>query len=42
MDKEILAVIGNLYLENIGLRNAVDSLQKKIQELETSDKYTDQ
>ena len=42
MDKEILAVIGNLYLENIGLRNVVESLQKKIQELETSDKYTDQ
>ncbi len=34
MDKEILAVIGRLYLENMGLFNTVDMLQKKLDQLE--------
>lgn len=29
MDKELLAVIGKLYLENINLYNTVDYLQKQ-------------
>lgn len=36
MDKDILAIIGQLYLENSGLRGLVDSLNKKISELENS------
>lgn len=29
MDKEILAVIGQLYLENLALRNMIDDLKKQ-------------
>jgi hypothetical protein len=38
MDKEILAIIGRLYIENIGLFNTVESLQKRIEQLETDSK----
>ncbi len=34
MDKEILAVIGQLYLENISLRNLVEALKNKVSELD--------
>lgn len=34
MDKEILAVIGSLYLETIGLRNIIESLKKQLSEAE--------
>lgn len=35
MDKEILAVIGKLYLDVIGLNNYIEALKNKISELES-------
>lgn len=35
MDKDILALIGKLYLENMGLANMVESLRNRVTELET-------
>lgn len=29
MEKELLAVIGNLYLENVALKNMLDDLRKQ-------------
>lgn len=29
MDKEVLAVIGSLYLENLALRNALENLKNQ-------------
>ena len=34
MDKEILAVVGKLYLENMGLTNLVEALRNRGNELE--------
>ena len=34
MDKEVLAIVGRLYLENMGLINYTEGLKARIEELE--------
>jgi hypothetical protein len=38
MDKDLLAVIGKLYLENVNLYNTVDYLQKQLKQLTETEK----
>jgi hypothetical protein len=38
MDKDLLAVIGKLYLENVNLYNTVDYLQKQLKQLADTEK----
>jgi len=38
MDKDLLAVIGKLYLENGNLYNTVDYLQKQLKQLTETEK----